>query len=78
MPHTDCFSSGQEDEFTCSNGKCINETLVCDGFDDCMDFSDEKCGESRTYCLLTESAVLDVDISAVHSLPVVVLQGSSA
>ncbi|KAK6178519.1 hypothetical protein SNE40_013296 [Patella caerulea] len=30
------------DMFTCSNGKCLNPALVCDGQDDCGNNSDEN------------------------------------
>lgn len=34
------------DQMTCDNYKCVNQTSVCDGKDDCGDASDEKgCGE---------------------------------
>ncbi|KAK7478176.1 hypothetical protein BaRGS_00030537, partial [Batillaria attramentaria] len=39
--------------FQCDNEKCIEETLVCDGVDNCGDFSDEaadgraKCREGK-------------------------------
>jgi hypothetical protein len=32
-----CLSS----EFTCNNGECVNQTLMCDGVFDCQDGSDE-------------------------------------
>jgi hypothetical protein len=35
---TSSCSSGQ---FQCRNGRCINESNVCDGLGDCYDFSDE-------------------------------------
>ncbi|XP_016839535.1 uncharacterized protein LOC100120629 isoform X3 [Nasonia vitripennis] len=31
-----------EDMFVCANQKCINQTKVCDGKNDCLDRSDEK------------------------------------
>lgn len=36
------------DQMTCDNYKCVNQSSVCDGKDDCGDFSDEKgCGKCR-------------------------------
>ncbi|KAL8612422.1 hypothetical protein ACOMHN_008407 [Nucella lapillus] len=35
--------------FQCDNKKCIEETLVCDGVDNCGDFSDEAA-EGRSKC----------------------------
>ncbi|XP_076317919.1 neurotrypsin-like isoform X2 [Tachypleus tridentatus] len=36
------FSVNCSSQFVCHNGKCINATLVCNGINDCNDFSDEK------------------------------------
>ena len=38
---TVCYS----DEFTCDNGECVPDSYVCDGDNDCGDYSDEDgCG----------------------------------
>ena len=41
-----CFIGCDDDEFTCDNGRCIDDARECDGFDDCLDNSDEhsQCG----------------------------------
>ena len=38
-----------ENEFLCSDGRCITNDWICDGYNDCGDFSDEvDC--SKIYC----------------------------
>lgn len=40
------YQSCSGSEFTCSSGRCIPQDWVCDAFNDCGDYSDEKgCGE---------------------------------
>lgn len=40
------FSDCSENLFQCHTGKCLNYSLVCDGYDDCGDLSDEQnCGK---------------------------------
>lgn len=40
------YQSCSGTEFTCPSGRCIPQRWVCDEFNDCGDFSDEKgCGE---------------------------------
>lgn len=41
------YQSCSGDEFTCPSGRCISQSWVCDEYNDCGDYSDEKgCGES--------------------------------
>ena len=44
----DCYSAGESDEFTCDNGECVSQSSVCDGDNDCGDYSDEDndCGDN--------------------------------
>ena len=36
------FSACRDDEYTCTDGKCIDATRACDGSPDCTDGDDEK------------------------------------
>lgn len=36
------FADCSENLFHCHTGKCLNYSLVCDGYDDCGDLSDEQ------------------------------------
>ena len=41
-----------DDQYKCGSGECIPKNRLCDGYDDCIDISDElNC--AGTYQLLT-------------------------
>ena len=49
-----------DDHFLCETGKCISNTDVCNGFDNCNDFSDErqcsKCHSSKSQSVMCDTA----------------------
>ena len=42
--------AGSSEEFQCNNGHCVSKLALCDGYDDCMDLSDETvpCGKNSS------------------------------
>jgi hypothetical protein len=47
-----CVLTFRSSEFHCKSGKCIDDTLVCDGIKDCDDGSDEtfeQCSNFRYF-----------------------------
>ncbi|XP_052695319.1 low-density lipoprotein receptor-related protein 1B-like isoform X3 [Crassostrea angulata] len=52
----DIWSECEADQMTCSNGKCVPISYICDGDNDCRDMSDEQncpgntCGPDQMTC----------------------------
>lgn len=45
-PHCSVHACPYEDHFRCANNNCVPVRVMCDGTDDCEDYSDEDhCGE---------------------------------
>ena len=56
-------SNCSANQFTCTNGKCISQSFVCDTDDDCSDKSDESsvvCGELSLFCYGCKAGVENV------------------
>ena len=65
-------STCETHQMTCDNGRCIDVGLICDGVDDCGDFSDERdCGMSHTGLVAAVSAQVTqndpVTLSSTHT-----------
>lgn len=47
LSHWSAAVCGGKDHFLCASGICIPQKLVCNGYNDCDDWSDEThCGET--------------------------------
>ena len=45
----DTIRDCKNEELRCENGRCVTKNLICDGYNDCGDFTDERqdCGEQK-------------------------------
>ncbi|CAL1547869.1 unnamed protein product [Lymnaea stagnalis] len=46
-------------EFSCDNGRCVDDTMACDGYDDCGDNSDEEEG-----CLMSTGTIVAIVVGS--------------
>lgn len=59
----------QEDEFKCKNGRCVYRDLLCDGYNNCGDDSDET---SCKKLLLSIAAIIGIVVGCVVIVGIIV------
>lgn len=47
-----------DDQFRCGNSHCVNVDKLCDGENDCGDFSDERCNTSAVIPMPVDQPIL--------------------
>ena len=57
------------DEFKCKNGRCVYRDLLCDGYNNCGDDSDEK---SCKKLLLSIAAIIGIVVGCVVIIGIIV------
>lgn len=67
LPSISAAFQCKEFEFNCTNKKCIQESWVCDGDDDCGDMSDEvNCDVRENKCRDSEFQCKTLDRMCIH------------
>ncbi|XP_059141935.1 uncharacterized protein LOC131929650 [Physella acuta] len=56
-----------EKEFCCDNGRCVDESMTCDGYDDCGDDSDEDDG-----CMFSTGVIAGIAVGSCVAMMLMV------
>ena len=54
------ISACEADQYKCGSGECIDTAKLCDGYDDCIDVSDEINCAGKTNIIYFRGSNMDI------------------